>query len=269
MLFRRLMLCALLVGALAGAFLSAVQRWQVVPLIAAAERFEAPAVVPAHGEPGHDHAIHHQADAHAGHEHDAEEWEPADGAERTAYTVLANVLTATGFALLLLAAMSGMQAWRGSAPSSATQGLLWGGAGYLAVYVAPALGLPPEIPGAQSAALEARQLWWLLAVAATVGGLSLLTFGRTMWRWAGLLLLAIPHLVGAPQHATLPFAAQAPAAAAELMAIASRFLVATAIVNALYWLTLGGLAAWAFRRWLAMPAAPTGVSAAPINHLRQ
>ncbi len=272
MLFRRLVLCALLVGGLAGVFLSAMQRWEVVPLIAAAERFEAAPMVPAHGEPGHDHAVHHQpatASAHADHEHDAMEWKPAEGAERTAYTVLANMLTAAGFALLLLAAMSGMQAWRGSAPVSPAQGLLWGIAGYLSVYVAPTLGMPPEIPGTQSAALEARQLWWLLAVAATVGGLSLLAFGRAMGRWAGLLLLAVPHLVGAPQHAGLPFAAHEPAVAAELMAIASRFLMATAIVNALYWLALGGFATWAFRRWLAIPAAPAGVSAALPGTLRQ
>lgn len=260
MLFRRLVLCALLVGALAGIFLSVVQRWQVVPLIAAAERFEASAAVPVHGEPGHNHAIDHEeaASGNAEHEHGAAEWAPAEGAERTAYTVLANVLTATGFALLLLTAMSGAQAWRGSAPVSAAQGLLWGVAGYLSVYVAPALGLPPEIPGAQSAAPEARQLWWLLAVAATAGGLALLAFGRSPWRWAGLLALAAPHLVGAPQHAGSPFAAHGPAAAAELTVIASQFLAATAIANALYWLALGGLAAWAFRRWLVAPGASSG-----------
>lgn len=264
MLFRRLVLCALLVGALAGLFLSALQRWQVVPLIAAAERFEAaaeavPAAVPAHGEPGHDHALHHAAPAanHVEHSPDAE-WEPAEGFERTAYTALANVLTASGFALLLLAAMAGLQAWRGRVPVAPLPGLLWGIAGYLSLYLAPALGLPPEIPGAQSAALEARQAWWLLAVSGTAGGLGLLAFGRAPWRWTGLVLVLVPQLVGAPQHPGSPFAAHAPAAAAELTAIAGQFFVATALANALYWLAFGSLAAWAFRRWLAalLPAPP-------------
>lgn len=274
MLFRRLVLCALLVGALAGLLLSALQRWQVVPLIAAAERFEAaaearPAAVPGHGEAGHDHAVHHKvpaslADGHGGqgqHSHDAAAWEPADGFERTAYTVLANVLTATAFALLLLAAMAAVQSWRGDVPAATAQGLLWGVAGYLSFYVAPAIGLPPEIPGAQSAALEARQLWWTLTVGSTASGLALLSLVRAPWRWAGLPLLVLPQLLGAPPHAGAPFAAHGPVAAAELTLIANQFLVATAVANALYWLTLGGLAAWAFRRWLA--AVVPGVSADP------
>lgn len=283
MLFRRLVLCALLVGVLAGIFLSAVQRWQVVPLIAAAERYEAaaevapaPVAVPPHGAPGHDHTLHH-ADASAaasadpattaadGHDHGAAEWQPADGFERSAYTALANVLTASGFALLLLAAMAGAQVWSGRAPVAATHGLLWGAAGYLSFYVAPALGLPPEIPGAQSAALEARQLWWLFAVACTAGALALFAFGRSPSRWgAGLVLLALPPLLGAP-HAGLPFGEHPPAVAAELTAIATQFFGATAIANGLYWLVLGSLAAWVFRRWLAAlaaaPDAPCGVSA--------
>jgi cobalt transporter subunit CbtA len=288
MLFRRLVLGALLVGVLAGLFLSAVQRWQVVPLIAAAEVYEAsaaapPAValaVPAHGEPGHQHAQHHtsvagaapqvhaaapSADGHGEHDHEVAEWEPADGFERTAYTALANVLTASGFALCLLAVMAGLQLWRGSVPASATPGLLWGMAGYLSFYVAPALGLPPEIPGAQSAALEARQLWWLLAVAGTASGLVLLAFGRSPWRWGGLLLLALPHLLGAP-HGGLPFAGHPPAIAAQLTDIAAQFFVAAAIANGLYWLVLGVFAAWVYRRWLGpLLAAPELAVANPAT----
>jgi cobalt transporter subunit CbtA len=233
--------------------------------------------VPAHGQPGHEHALHHAAAAddqaahHAAtasaesrveHSHDAE-WEPAEGFERTAYTVLANGLTASGFALLLLAAMAGLQAWRGSVPVAPLPGLLWGIAGYLSFYLAPALGLPPEIPGAQSAALEVRQAWWLLAVSGTAGGLALLAFGRAPWRWAGLLLLLLPQLIGAPQPAGSPFAAHAPAAAVQLTVIAGQFFAATALANALYWLVLGSLAAWVFRRWLAalLPASPVFAAA--------
>ena len=259
MLFRRLILCALLVGALAGLLLSAVQRFQVVPLIAAAERYEAAREaasaqtrVPAHGEPGHDHVAHHAAPVdHAAHEHapDAAAWEPADGVERTAFTALANVLTASGFALLLLATLAGLQVARGAAPASVAQGLLWGLAGYLSFFVAPAFGLPPEIPGAEGAALEVRQVWWALAVVSTAGGLAWLAFGRGLWRWAGLLPLVLPHLIGAPPVGDA-FAAHPPAAAAELGVLAARFVVASAVANAVYWLALGSFAAWVFRRWL-------------------
>jgi predicted cobalt transporter CbtA len=56
MLFRRLVLSGLLVGLVAGLVLSAVQRWQVIPIIEQAERFEqarAPEASEAHAHAGH------------------------------------------------------------------------------------------------------------------------------------------------------------------------------------------------------------------------
>ena len=37
-----------------------------------------------------------------GHEHSDAAWEPADGLERTAFTVVINILTAIGYALMLI-----------------------------------------------------------------------------------------------------------------------------------------------------------------------
>jgi cobalt transporter subunit CbtA len=255
MLFRRVVLSALLVGALAGLLLSAVQRWQIIPIIDTAERFEQ-ARMPQRTEPAPEAG---QAHEHAGHVHPAEAWEPAEGAERIAYTVLSNVLTAAGFALVMLAAMSAslrhvaLTKRKAATKLDWRSGLLWGLAGYAIFFVAPALGLPPEIPGAAAAPLEARQLWWVFAVVCTAAGLAGAAFGKSPWRWAALGLLVVPHLVGAPHLATRPFADYPPAAAAELVELARQFVWATAVANALLWLALGLASAWV-ARWLLKEA---------------
>jgi cobalt transporter subunit CbtA len=140
-----------------------------------------------------------------------------------------NVSLAVGFALLLGAAMllsTGATGWR--------SGLLWGLAGYAVFFVAPSLGLPPEVPGTEAARLTDRQIWWLLTVLCSAAGLSLLAFSRS---WAigilGVILLAAAHLIGAPQPKI-----HSSAAPAEL---ASSFVYAAAVTNLVFWLALGGL----------------------------
>lgn len=259
MIFRRIVLSALLVGALAGLLLSAIQFWRVIPIIHSAERFEHALAPPATGPAreaaqARNHGDHvHPASMTTpgvGHEHPASEWEPAEGAERTSYTQLANVLSATGFALLMLVVMVASLKRNAAAKFDWRYGLLWGAAGYVTFFVAPALGLPPEIPGAAATPLEARQLWWLLSAVCTAAGLAGAAFGKAPWRWAALGLLVVPHLVGAPHPATNPFADHPPAAAAELAELARQFVWATAFANALYWLALGSASVWAVRRFL-------------------
>ena len=86
----------------------------------------------------------------------------------------ANLVTAIGFALLLVAASEfagGIAGWR--------QGLLWGLAGFAVFTLAPGLGLPPELPAMPAAELGARQVWWFGTVAATAAGLALIAFRRS------------------------------------------------------------------------------------------
>lgn len=246
MLFRRIVLFALLVGALTGLLLSAIQFWQVIPIIQGAERFEnaraSPVADPPRGATqGREHAEHSQA---------AGEWEPAEGAERTGYTLLSNVLTAIGFALIMLAAMVALLRRNPATRFDWRYGLLWGLAGYVVFFGAPALGLPPEIPGAEAAPLASRQLWWILAVSCTAAGLAVVAFVRSSWRWAALGLLFVPHLVGAPHLGGGPFAEYPPEAAAELANLARQFVWATAVANALFWLALGSASVWVVRRFL-------------------
>jgi cobalt transporter subunit CbtA len=215
-LFRNLFFTALFAGVLAGLALTAIQHMTTVPLILQAETYETAA--PA-------------ADGHE-HSHDETAWAPQDGFERIAFTALANVLSSVGFALILVAVSElrgGMGSWR--------EGLLWGLAGFAVFTLAPSLGLPPELPTMPAAPLDQRQLWWLLTVALTAGGLSLMVFSRNMLiAAAGLLLIAVPHMVGAPMPDS--FDSVLPAA------LEHRFIAAVVVSSFVFWVLAGALAGY-------------------------
>ncbi|AYH45661.1 CbtA family protein [Azoarcus sp. DN11] len=260
MLFRRIVLCALLVGALAGLLVSAVQHWQVIPIIAAAEVFEGSAEAPEAAEPAAAMAHDHD-DAHgAVHVHEEAAWEPADGTERHVWTLIANVLTAIGFSLVLIAAITTWEHLRGRRVASARSGLVWGAAAWLCVFAAPSLGLPPEIPGTAAAALEARQTWWLITVLCSATGLSVLAFVPGRLRWLGIALLALPYALGAP-HIDGAFAAYSDEVARQMEVLTGQFAIATAISSAIEWLALGSLAGWAVARWVRPALATQGTPA--------
>lgn len=217
-MFQRIAISALVAGILGGLFVTAVQGIAVTPLILEAETYETAGA------------------ADAGHDHEADAWAPADGLERTAWTGAANVVTGVGFALLLGAgfALSGRRI-------DGRRGLAWGAAGFAAFAALPALGLPPELPGTEAAPLAARQAWWLATAAASAGGIGLLAFApRIAWKGVGVLLLVVPHLVGAPapeHHGGL--------APADL---GRAFVLASLATSAAFWLVLGGVAGLAFDR---------------------
>ncbi|MEQ6342697.1 MAG: CbtA family protein [Gammaproteobacteria bacterium] len=226
--FKNRIAVAALVGLLVGLLLTLVQQFQVIPQLLEAEQYEQAAGHQLSAE--HDHAA-----ADHGHEHGG--WQPAEGWERTLFTAGANIVVAFGFTLLLGALVTLRNAkltWR--------SGLLWGLGGYAVFFVAPSLGLPPELPGTESAALMARQLWWGGTVIATASALWLIVFSpRTAFKILGVVVLIAPHLIGAPQpdiHVST--------APAELV---HAFVVATAIANALFWLSLGALYGL-FQKWV-------------------
>ena len=157
-----------------------------------------------------------------------------DDPERAALTVATNLLVGVGFGLLLGGAIT-----LARRPVDARAGAAWGLAGFLAFALLPALGLPPELPGVPAAELGARQLWWLLAVAASVAGLLAITRGRG-WIAAGAALLALPHVVGAP--APTDADTQVPAE------LAVRFAVVSLATSALFWLVLGAATGAIYRR---------------------
>ena len=223
--FRNIVVVAALAGAIAGLGMTAAQQLTTVPLILKAEVYEEQAA----SAPAHDHGNVATAQA-AAHEHGDEGWSPADGFERTFFSVLANIVTGVGFALLLVAAselFGGIRDWR--------QGVFWGLAGFAVFTLAPGLGLPPELPAMPAAELGGRQLWWVATVASTATALGLLVYGRSVVAvLAAIVLLVAPHLIGAPQ----PVSYESPIPEG----LHHSFIVAVVLTTLLFWVLLGGLA---------------------------
>ncbi|TNC74814.1 CbtA family protein [Rubellimicrobium roseum] len=177
---------ALIAGLVAGLLAAALNLWALTPLIQEAETFEG-ATVHVH-EDGTEH-VHEAA-----HSHEA----APEGLARSFGTVATTLVAYAGFGLLLGVGMA-TAARMGHAPGLRT-GLLWGLGGFAAIQLAPAVGLPPELPGTASADLAARQMWWALCAASTATGLAALAFGRNAGVAAlGVALVLLPHLLGAPQ----------------------------------------------------------------------
>ena len=241
-ILNRVLLTALVAGAAAGLLLGAIQQFAVVPMILKAETYEVGA--PADGSQTELQARDHEhSDEHGA-------WSPAPGGERGAYTIFTTVLSGIGFGMLLSAcyALRGYVSWR--------MGLLWGLGGFATFHLAPAIGLPPELPGAAAAELGARQTWWLLTVSLTAVGLALAVFEpRVPVRALGLLLIVAPHIIGAPApevHEGL--------APVELE---RAFIGASLASNAVFWLVLGVLTAVLSERFGAPRHAETGRPPAP------
>lgn len=81
-----------------------------------------------------------------------------------------------------------------------TRGALWGVAGFTVVQIAPSMGLPPNLPGTIAEGIDLRQLWWFGTMAATAAGLALIVLLRSLPFFAlGIAIMAIPHVIGAPE----------------------------------------------------------------------
>ena len=154
---------------------------------------------------------------------------------RDGLSVLFTTLIYTGYSLILVAAMA-LAEDRGIR-ITVRQGLLWGVAGFAAVQFAPAVGLPPELPGSAAAEMGLRQVWWFGTVGATAAGLALIAFGKG-WTSRGIaaVLILAPHVIGAPHPET--FSGPVPPELAGMFA--GRALG----VGLVAWVLLGLFAAW-------------------------
>ncbi len=90
----------------------------------------------------------------------------------------------------------------------------------------------------------------MLTVLATCAGLALLAFGPKLAKAGGLVLLVLPHLIGAPHLSGPEFSHPDPQAVQTLMALHSEFIVASAFANLVFWSVLGLLSAWVLNRWV-------------------
>lgn len=233
--FRNIVVLAAVVGLITGLGMTLAQEFTTVPLILKAEVFEQAEEAKAPPAPAHEDAA-----GAAEHEH-GEGWAPQDGFERTAFTFAANVLTAIGFALLLIAVSElagGIVDWR--------QGVFWGLAAFTVFTLAPGLGLPPELPAMPAAELGPRQVWWVATALCTAGGIALLVYGQSVLAVvAAVALIVAPHIIGAPQ----PVSHESPIPEN----LHHSFVVAVVLTTMVFWVLLGGLTGY-FRRRFVAPA---------------
>lgn len=236
-MLKRVISAGLLAGLFAGLAIAILQNFTTTPLILEAEAFEeagqhaaaatfiapavfrleAPSLLYVHGDAGHG------GEAAAG-----SVWAPQEGFERIAFTSAATIATSIGFALLLLGGLllSGEEINERTA-------MIWAAGGFVSTGLAPALGLPPELPGMQAADLVDRQSWWLLTATTTAFALFLmLMYEDWRLRALGVLVLLAPHLVGAP-HAEGIEVGRVPAE------LAARFAATSLAVHAALWIATG------------------------------
>ena len=217
--FRRLIGVSLIAGTLSGLIWFGLQYVTVIPLIEAAEKYEAAA--------SHDDETH------------------AAPLSRNSLTALTTVLTGIGFASLLfgVASLAGERL-------QVKSGALWGVAAFVCVSAVPSLGLPPQPPGSAVADLASRQMWWFGTVLATAVGLYCIArSGRRPARLlAGIACLLLPHWIGAPvtfEPGMVP------------ATLVRQFEIASLATTAVFWLTLGTVGGFLnCRRPLPRPKKP-------------
>ena len=208
---QKILFTALIAGCLSGLFVFVMQSAKLTPLILQAETYE-------------------QVDSH---HHEEEAWEPANGFERNAYRLLADLGVGVGYALLLIGAFT----LRGEEMDTKS-GILWGLAGFAVFSLAPGFGLPPELPATMAADLTQRQIWWVGTALATAVGLALVVFKPSNGaKGLGIALMALPHIIGAPKP---PLGGVVPT---ELNA---EFAAASLATMALFWVVLGALSGWLY-----------------------
>jgi cobalt transporter subunit CbtA len=220
-MLHRLLGVALLAGLAAGLASALVQLFWAVPIIFDAEVYEH---FGGQLPPGGFEAakLQMQADHAAALGEDAGIW-------RHGLTILANVLYGVG-AALMIAGIFNLFSFAGL-----KRGLAWGLGGFLAFAAAPAIGLPPELPGTMAAELADRQAWWLCTVAATGIGILMIGYGQSwIFKSLGLILMVVPHAIGAPHPEVHD--AVAP------QSLIHSFIVASLATSAVFWLVVGTMA---------------------------
>jgi cobalt transporter subunit CbtA len=236
----KIVLAALVAGMLAGLALAGIQHVRISPLIAQGEVYEkkaeAPAASATTATAEKPKCVENMPGMKMCPEDGSAEWEPAEGLERTLYTSAASLLAGGGFAILL----AGISILVG-VPITKANGLIWGLCGFLCVALAPAVGLPPEVPGMPVADLTARQIWWGGTILATAAGIYLIVLRPEIGaKAASVVLIALPHIIGAPQAPDMPTLVPP--------GLAGEFVANSLAAAAVFWCLIGLFLGQAFDR---------------------
>ncbi len=221
---KNLLSSALLAGVAAGLIAALLQFSFVIPHLMEGELYET-------GE-----RVHFATDGST----QSERGQPALGTDfaRHGMTVAFNMVTYTGYGLILLALMIFAHE-KGHALTPRT-GLIWGVAGFIAVQLAPGIGQPPVLPGAIGSEVGPRQAWWAFTIICTTIALALIAFGKGWTALLSIPLLLAPHIIGAPYLDTY-FGVAPP----ELAARFATLSFGTALAG---WSSLGFLCAYFWTR---------------------
>ena len=218
----RFVLAALLAGLIAGAVLAVLQNIRLTPLILAAEVYEKSGA-----EAGQSPCKETMPGMKMCQGDGAPEWEPAPGLQRIGLAGVASLLAGGGFAAIL-AGLSLLL----NVPITRANGWIWGLSGYCAVHLATAAGLAPQLPGMPVAELASRQLWWLGTIVTTGAAIYCFAVRREHWApFLGVVLLALPHIIGAP------IAPLGPSSVPP--ALAANFAANALACAAVFWLLMG------------------------------
>ncbi|MFQ5623762.1 MAG: CbtA family protein [Paracoccaceae bacterium] len=252
-MFQKLVACGVFAGLAAGLIAAALQIFFVVPILLEAERYESGELIHFAGgaEVGADSAAHDRGAHDHGSGASAETGQAAQGQSgsdhgedgsnllRHVLTVLATVAAFCGFGLLLTAGFA-LAERRGYQPDGRA-GLLWGVGGFVAVQLAPAAGLPPELPGSTVGDLVLRQAWWFSTVLLTGTGIWFIAFAKHWVPWTlGAILVFVPHLFAAP-HPNV-FGGVAPPE------LASAFAARSLAVGFASWVILGLITGYVWQK---------------------
>ena len=235
----RLFASALFAGLAAGLIAVLLQGFLMERLILEAEEYESGAKVHFAGVPGatDDAAVSAEHD-HTTHEHA----EPEDSGifHRFSLAFAADFIVFVAWGLVMVAGFA--VAERLGRPVTIYAALLWGIGGFAAVHILPGIGLPPELPGIPAADLAARQFWWIATVVASIVGLGLIGYsGKNPFMVGfGVIILALPHLIGAPVLDS--FAGVAPPE------LAGEYVARSYAVAFFAWITLGLTAGYFWNR---------------------
>lgn len=231
----RIILSTLLAGLLAGLIMAGMQHVRLTPLIQMAEIYETPeteAIAEA-SKP----CVETMPGMKMCNDDGRPSWQPEDGWQRTISTSTASLITGAGFAILMLGVSMLI-----NIPISKNNGLIWGVCGFIAVSLAPSIGLPPELPGMPAADLTSRQVWWVVAILATGTAIYFWIFAKDYWwRFAAIIFAIAPHFFApitlAKAENNLP------------ASLASEFASSSLAANLLMWLAIGYFVSLALDRY--------------------
>jgi cobalt transporter subunit CbtA len=219
----RVLLAVVLSGIAAGLVMGLIQHVRLTPLILEAETFE--------------HVVHgHGGEAHS---HGDTTWSPTNGLERTAYTTLTAVISAVGFGLLMIGVALTLKI-----PFNQKNAWIWGLCGFAAVSFAPAMGLPPELPGMPKTDVNSRIFWWAGCVILTTLGLIFSYYASIGKRVLvpAVIILALPHILFTPPRS-------AETASSLPVHLATQFVTSSLGANLVMWLVLSIALGYAMQKF--------------------